>query len=193
MSIATEITRLQNAKASIKTSIENKGVTVPSATKLDGYSTLIDAIPSGGGIDLSSIIQADSLQNIGNLFGAFEDDTWDSFEFSCVSGANPILIDFGRAIKGFICYPKNLEILTDLVGEQTALAINFFDEQDAEGNQARIWGFVRIKTAAQAAMLPRVNSFTMKNGVLSLVPPFPTNANYHPFGFNVPYIFVYWW
>ena len=49
MSIATEITRLQNAKASIKTSIENKGVTVPSATKLDGYSALIDAIPSGGG------------------------------------------------------------------------------------------------------------------------------------------------
>lgn len=47
MSIASEITRLQNAKASIKTSIENKGVTVPSATKLDGYSTLIDSIQTG--------------------------------------------------------------------------------------------------------------------------------------------------
>ena len=47
MSIATEITRLQNAKASIKSSIENKGVTVPSATKLDGYSTLIDSIQTG--------------------------------------------------------------------------------------------------------------------------------------------------
>lgn len=47
MSIATEITRLQNAKASIKTSIENKGVTVPSATKLDGYSALIDSIQTG--------------------------------------------------------------------------------------------------------------------------------------------------
>lgn len=47
MSISSEITRLQNAKASIKTSIENKGVTVPSATKLDGYSTLIDSIPTG--------------------------------------------------------------------------------------------------------------------------------------------------
>ena len=49
MSISSEITRLQNAKASIKTSIENKGVTVPSATKLDGYSTLIDSIQTGGG------------------------------------------------------------------------------------------------------------------------------------------------
>lgn len=47
MSIATEITRLQNAKASIKTSIENKGVTVPSVTKLDGYSALIDSIQTG--------------------------------------------------------------------------------------------------------------------------------------------------
>lgn len=47
MSISTEITRLQNAKASITTSIENKGVTVPSATKLDGYSTLIDSIQTG--------------------------------------------------------------------------------------------------------------------------------------------------
>ena len=58
MSIATEITRLQNAKASIKTSIENKGVTVPSATKLDGYSTLIDSIQTGGGgYDLLDIVK----------------------------------------------------------------------------------------------------------------------------------------
>lgn len=49
MSVATEITRLQNAKSAIKTSIENKGVTVPSTTKLDGYSALIDAIQTGGG------------------------------------------------------------------------------------------------------------------------------------------------
>ena len=48
MSIASEITRLQNAKASIKTSIEGKGVTVPSSTKLDGYATLISSIPTGG-------------------------------------------------------------------------------------------------------------------------------------------------
>ena len=46
MTIASEITRLQWAKADIKTAIENKWVTVPSATKLDGYSSLIDAIPT---------------------------------------------------------------------------------------------------------------------------------------------------
>lgn len=56
MSIASEITRLQNAKADIKSSIEEKGVTVPSTATLDEYSELIDSIPSGGGdIDWSAI------------------------------------------------------------------------------------------------------------------------------------------
>jgi hypothetical protein len=49
MSIATEISRLQSAKAAIKTAIEGKGVTVPSATLLDGYAALISSIPAGGG------------------------------------------------------------------------------------------------------------------------------------------------
>lgn len=49
MSIKTEIARLQNAKASIKTAIEGKGVTVPDSTKLDGMAALVDSISSGGG------------------------------------------------------------------------------------------------------------------------------------------------
>ena len=51
MSIANEITRLQGAKASLKTSIENKGVTVPAATKIDGYAALVDQIQAGGDTD----------------------------------------------------------------------------------------------------------------------------------------------
>lgn len=49
MSIASEITRLQNAKSALATSIGNKGVTVPTSTKLDGYSALVDQIQTGGG------------------------------------------------------------------------------------------------------------------------------------------------
>ena len=49
MSISSEITRLTNAKSAIKTAIENKGVTVPSSTKLDGYANLINSISTGGG------------------------------------------------------------------------------------------------------------------------------------------------
>ena len=47
MSISTEITRLQGAKADIKTAIEAKGVTVSSSTKLDGYATLVGNIQTG--------------------------------------------------------------------------------------------------------------------------------------------------
>lgn len=47
MSIASEITRLQTAKADLKTAIEAKGVTVPSATKLGGYADLVEQISTG--------------------------------------------------------------------------------------------------------------------------------------------------
>ena len=49
MSIPTDLTRITNAKAAIKTAIEGKGVTVPEATLLDGMASLIEAIEAGGG------------------------------------------------------------------------------------------------------------------------------------------------
>lgn len=49
MSIQSELTRLTNAKAAIKTAIEGKGVTVPDATLLDGMAALIESIEAGGG------------------------------------------------------------------------------------------------------------------------------------------------
>ena len=48
MSIASEITRLQNAKTSIKSAIEAKGVTVSSSLKIDEYAAKIAEIPTGG-------------------------------------------------------------------------------------------------------------------------------------------------
>lgn len=48
MSIASEITRLQQAKNNIKMAIQDKGVIVPSSTKLDDYYDYIAQIPSGG-------------------------------------------------------------------------------------------------------------------------------------------------
>ena len=53
MSIQTELTRITNAKAAIKTAIEGKGVTVPSDTLLDGMAALIESIEAGGGEDFS--------------------------------------------------------------------------------------------------------------------------------------------
>ena len=49
MSIQTELTRIINAKAAIKTAVEGKGVTVPADTLLDGMASLIESIEAGGG------------------------------------------------------------------------------------------------------------------------------------------------
>lgn len=47
--IAEEIQRLKQAKSNIKTSIENKGVTVSETATLDAYPALIDSIEQTGG------------------------------------------------------------------------------------------------------------------------------------------------
>lgn len=44
MSIATEYTRLKNAKEDIKAYITSRGITVPDGTKLDGMTTLLEQI-----------------------------------------------------------------------------------------------------------------------------------------------------
>lgn len=49
MSIASEISRIQSAKTAIAAAIEDKGVTVPSGTKIDGFADLIGDIETGGG------------------------------------------------------------------------------------------------------------------------------------------------
>lgn len=53
MSISSEITRIQNAKTALKSSIEAKGVSVPAEAKIDAYPTLVDSISSGGGQEIS--------------------------------------------------------------------------------------------------------------------------------------------
>jgi hypothetical protein len=49
MSVATELQRIIDAKADLKTAIEAKGVTVSSSALIDDYADYVDAIPSGGG------------------------------------------------------------------------------------------------------------------------------------------------
>ena len=66
MSIATEITRLNNAKAAIKSAIEAKGVEVPQDAKIDIYADYIAQIPQGGGTEYEPICFT-SLED-GNTF-----------------------------------------------------------------------------------------------------------------------------
>lgn len=53
MSIMTQIIRLQNAKSNIRSTIQDKGVSVPSSAKLDTYYTYIDSV--GGRLINSTI------------------------------------------------------------------------------------------------------------------------------------------
>ena len=59
MSIQSEINRIAGAKSDIADAIEDKGVTVPSGTKLDGMANLIGQI-SGGSGKLNSTQAADA-------------------------------------------------------------------------------------------------------------------------------------
>lgn len=77
MSIADQITRLSNAKAAIKTSIENKGVTVGNDVKLDAYPALIDSIETGGGSGETHVnpdfyeLRTQNGTNFDNLFRGY--------------------------------------------------------------------------------------------------------------------------
>ena len=47
MSVATELQRITDAKADLKTAIEAKGVTVSSSALIDAYADYVDSIPTG--------------------------------------------------------------------------------------------------------------------------------------------------
>lgn len=63
--ISTEIARIQQAKSDLKTSIEGKGVTVPTATKIDGYAALVDQIQQGGGGGHTGTVDTAGLTALG--------------------------------------------------------------------------------------------------------------------------------
>lgn len=85
MSVASEITRLQTAKADLKTAIEGKGVTVASSAKLDAYPALVESIQQGGSDDTWFLIVAQT--STAYVYDKTNDTTWtmtspDRFEFN---------------------------------------------------------------------------------------------------------------
>ena len=84
MSIQTELTRITNAKAAIKTAIEGKGVTVPDGTMLDGMAALVESIEAGGGgiqIYTKNIVFAEDVKseytvNVSDILFTPDIKTW---------------------------------------------------------------------------------------------------------------------
>lgn len=95
MSVQSEITRLMSAKADLKSAIEAKGVSVPSATKLDGYASLLSNIPTGGIIPSGNLsISANGTYNVEAFAtasvmveGGSSNDGWVSLANRTISGA----------------------------------------------------------------------------------------------------------
>ena len=69
--IAENLSRIQSAKADIKSAIEAKGVTVPSSATIDTYDDYISQISGGGGgIPMPSNLSAAILNDYGLLTSA---------------------------------------------------------------------------------------------------------------------------
>jgi hypothetical protein len=86
MTIADQITRLTNAKAAIKQSIVNKGVTVSDTAKLDEYPALIDSISGEGGGDSNDYYWPDFWEfKFNRAFNAIDyKDARYLFSYTCI-------------------------------------------------------------------------------------------------------------
>ena len=78
MSIANEISRLNTAKADIKTALEGKGIPVPSTLKIDGYAELINDyvidIRVIGKVNVTDTSKSTTICNSVEPFSAIEID-----------------------------------------------------------------------------------------------------------------------
>ena len=64
MSIATQITRLQNIKTAIRNALVNKGVTSASTHDMDDFATDIGSIPTGGTYQSKTVSPSTSQQTV---------------------------------------------------------------------------------------------------------------------------------
>lgn len=113
MSIASEITRLQTAKADLKTAIEGKGVTVSASAKLDAYPALVESI-SGGSVE--DLITKENLVRIIIKIGNIDFTLDASNNFSDLSGTYV----GSKAVNSIKFYFADLEIDTTPIGTPTS-------------------------------------------------------------------------
>ena len=144
MSIQTELTRITNAKAAIKTAIEGKGVTVPEATLLDGMASLIESIEAGGGAGIAT--------------GSFTDISSDNYRKTITHGLGTI--------------PKIVIILWDDIAldsiQNTYLYFGGFAYQDGEFNDSvkmLSFNFVYQSTYTKALYCFKLNDLLYYNGL----------------------------
>ncbi len=186
MSIATEITRLQGAKSDLKTSIEAKGVTVPSATLISGYAALVDQIETGGG---GGVPDSDGLVDLEISTG----DQSNVFSFtleyiptylrryapsSAISTLNSITIPSSTVTYPTITWSSNKTEIT-ISGYTANVAGGFNDDATFTATWVDCYGITRTTTKTIHIITP---SYMIKTGTSI---PIPSNRVYVVIGTNV--------
>lgn len=167
MSIATEITRLQTAKADLKTAIEGKGVTVPSATLLDGYADLVDSIETGGGgEDVVALIAARTITSIESGFTTL---TAARLLENCYSLTSVRFPNWESGAGGFICngcsaltsvfVPKLKTMAANNFANCTSLRVVVLPSFTNYGNNGNFDGCTALEVVDYAAETINTRSF----------------------------------
>lgn len=161
MSIATEVSRLQDAKAAIKAAIEGKGVTVPDGTLLDGMATLIAAIEAGGGGEIitgSFIANSSGIVNVEHNLGKKPSFVFIYFE--------PTPLE--------TC--KKYEIVTMLSLPSDEISGNTYDDANGYfgyiisfnvGTKTKFWDADSYNVTSAGVYLRSYKAFIEKNGEVS--------------------------
>lgn len=119
MSIQTELARITNAKAAIKTAIEGKGVTVPDGTLLDGMASLIESIEAGG----AQMYETDITPAV-DVLGS-DSSTWITISHNL--GVIPrILIIFRVSFVGIVRYEDYFSIAYKMINDEWARAVHVY-------------------------------------------------------------------
>ena len=87
MSIASEISRIQGAKADLRTSIQAKGVSVPADALIDAYPDYVDAISGGGGGENLTTLSVTPSTSAQHLTPTSPVDGWDEVNVSAVTSS----------------------------------------------------------------------------------------------------------
>ena len=163
MSIQTDLTRIKNAKATIKAYIEGNGLTVPSGTLLDGMAAMLESIEAGGGNTsvFGSITPASNgpitiTHNFGDGYNTVQK----------IKGKTTILI-VAAAEKNISAGVYSI----CSVGEK-------YDGQNSFSNNSYTrWGNGFIHTTAPSITAATSESFTINNSNASY--PFAAGTTYH--------------